>query len=143
MDPRVKPAGDAGEWVSAEPIRTASASVIADVPANLAAKYPIGPTGVHQDHGQQHERADQKKRLGSPGGRGLPQGEMVGNDHRVEADGDAEIRQDEEPDRARERQTWARLSSARHVTSATAAVAIGTGANMRMFGHANQRAATA
>ena len=39
--------------------------------------------------------------------------------------------------------TSARLPSARHVTSATAAVAIGTGANMRMFGHANQRAATA
>jgi len=25
MDPRVKPAGDAGEWVSAEPIRTGTA----------------------------------------------------------------------------------------------------------------------
>src|SRR4051794_41718679 len=29
---------------------------------------------------------------------------MVRNDHRVETDGDAEIRQDKEPDRARERQ---------------------------------------
>ena len=79
------------------------ALVIADVPSNLAAKDPIGPTRVHQDHRQQHKRADQKKRLGSPGGRGLPQGEMVGNDHRVETDGDAEIRQDKESDRARER----------------------------------------
>jgi hypothetical protein len=28
MDPRVKPAGDAGEWVSAEPIRTGTALIV-------------------------------------------------------------------------------------------------------------------
>src|SRR6516164_8754500 len=40
--------------------------------------------------------------------------------------------------------TWAlMLPRARHVTSATTTVAIGTGANRRIFGQANHRSATA
>ena len=28
---------------------------------SLAAEHPLGPSGVHEDHGQQHERADQQE----------------------------------------------------------------------------------
>src|SRR5262245_40507296 len=66
-------------------------SVIAYVRAYFAAKYPIGPAGIHQDHRQEHECSDQQKRLRSLRRRGLPQGEMVGHDHRIKTDSDADI----------------------------------------------------
>ena len=119
-------------------------SVIADIGSNLAAKHPIGPARVHQDHRQQHKCADKKEGLGALGGRRFPQREMVGNDHREEADRDPDIREDKETDGAGERQALSLAAPrARQVKNATAAVASGTGANRRMLGQANQRAAMA
>ena len=39
--------------------RPEQTSVIADVCADFAAKYPIGPASVHQNHRQEHECSDQ------------------------------------------------------------------------------------
>ena len=38
-------------------MRSHAALMIADIGADLAAKHPIGPPAVHQDHGQEDERA--------------------------------------------------------------------------------------
>lgn len=38
-------------------------SLVADLAADLATEYPIGPCGVHEDHRQQRERAYQNKGL--------------------------------------------------------------------------------
>src|SRR5882672_8279641 len=84
--------GEAGQSRSDELGLVREISVIADVRSDFAEKYPIGPAGVHQDHRQEHEFSDQEKRLRSLRGRGLPQGEMVGYDHRIKTDRDADIR---------------------------------------------------
>src|SRR5262245_24171145 len=81
---------------------TVMISVVADVAVHLAAEYPIRPSRVHQDHRQQHESADQPERRSALGGRRLPQREMVRHDHRIEADGDADVGENEEADRAEE-----------------------------------------
>src|SRR4051794_791113 len=85
-------------------------SVIADIRPDFAAKYPIGPARVHQDHRQEDECADQQKRLRSIRGRSFPQSKVVGHDHRIKTDRNTDIRQHEEPDGADERQYFSPAS---------------------------------
>ena len=55
--------------------RVGQASVIADIGAHLAAKHPVRPARVDQDHRQQEQRADQQERLRARRRGGLPQRE--------------------------------------------------------------------
>src|SRR5882672_7419635 len=64
-------------------------SMIADVGTHLAAKHPIRPRCVDQNHRQQEERADQQEGLGALRCGGLIEREMPRHDHRPQADGDA------------------------------------------------------
>jgi hypothetical protein len=64
---------------------------------------------------------------------------MIRHDHREQADGDAEIRDDEQRHCSEE---WSR-PSARHVNQRRNTVARGTGTRNSAFGQLNQRAAMA
>src|SRR5712671_3217834 len=67
---------------------SSSASVVADVAADLSSEDPIRPARIHEDHRQQEQRADQQEALGA-GRRGrVPYADLMGHDHRPQADGD-------------------------------------------------------
>src|SRR5580698_4485906 len=73
--------------ISHNPLEPASAPLcslmmIADIGTHLAAKHPIRPGSIGQDHGQQEQRADQEELLGARRGRGLVEREMSRHDHR-------------------------------------------------------------
>jgi hypothetical protein len=57
--------GGAGFWIGNGGIALGAADklMITGNAAGLAAKHPVGPSGVHQDDRQQEQRADQKKGL--------------------------------------------------------------------------------
>jgi hypothetical protein len=65
--------------------------VVAEVAANLAAEYPIRPSDVHEDHGQQRERTDQNEGLRTVGRCRLLQREVMRHNHGIKTDSDAEI----------------------------------------------------
>ena len=116
--------------------------MVSDIVPDLAAKHPIGPPGIHQDYRQQRKRSNEEKCLRPLGGRRFPQRKMIRHDHRIKADGDTDIRQDEETNRTNERQHLGSAVERAPRDYREAAVAIGTGARSRVFGHPNQRDAT-
>jgi len=54
--------------------------MIPDVRARLAAKHPIGPSGISENDGQEEQRAHQQEGLRAQRGRGFPEREMARRD---------------------------------------------------------------
>src|ERR1700758_57449 len=66
-------------------------SFIPHVGPDLSSEHPIRPTRIGQNDRKQEQRSDQKECLGARRRGSLPQGQLVGHDHRIQADGDASV----------------------------------------------------
>src|SRR5262245_13260625 len=75
-----------------------SSSVVAEIPTDFSPEDLIGPARVHEDHRQHEERSDQQEGLRTWRGRRFPEREAVRDDHGPEADGKAEVREQEQQD---------------------------------------------
>src|SRR5262249_48362930 len=84
-------------------------SFIPHVGPHLSAEHPIRPARVGQDDRKQEQRSDQKECLGARRRGSLPQRQLVGHNHRKQADGHADVGQDEEADGP---EKWRRLGLA-------------------------------
>src|SRR5690606_13612861 len=66
-------------------------SVIALVGRDLAAEHVVAPRRVHQDEGDDEQRADQREALALRWRGGLPDGQRAGHDMRPQADAQAAV----------------------------------------------------